>query len=532
MRGKPIYQPLRAPRNPGETLIAPPLAALPQLLESNRLSFDSAGADVAGYSLPALRKAAQSEVIQLAVDYTTSYRDIQFDDDSRRQAPLVLSGHQPQLFHPGVWFKNFALATCWNLPAVALNIIIDNDICLRPSIRVPRGSVENPQIEVFSYDSSVTGLPFEERRVRDEQVFCSFGERVTEAIQPLVPEPLLRKLWPLARKRFKETDNLGLCVSQARHKMEEQWNLNTLELPLSKICQTPAFRVFTIHLLSHCERLRADYNGALAEYRRVNRIRSRSHPVPELIAEDGYFETPFWIWTNDQPVRRRLFARLDGTGLRVTDRNGIVEEIAAASADVSSPVERLAELEVKRGIKIRPRALTTTMFGRFVLSDMFFHGIGGAKYDQLTDEIIRRFFSCEPPAFLTITATVHLPLELPSITEEDVRTAAQNVRESKYHPEKFIDNAENSNEVAALLQEKKYWVGQSLPRGQRGSRHRAIERINGSLRRMISDRREKLIKTHDELRETLRRKSILASREFSFCLFPKKSFEELLLELS
>ena len=45
---------------------------------------------------------------------------------------------------------------------------------------------------------------------------------------------------------------------------------------------------------------------------------------------------------------------------------------------------RLAELS-SRGIKLRTRALTTTLFARLVLSDMFLHGIGGAKYDQVTD---------------------------------------------------------------------------------------------------------------------------------------------------
>ena len=50
-----------------------------------------------------------------------------------------------------------------------------------------------------------------------------------------------------------------------------------------------------------------------------------------------------------------------------------------------------------RGVRLRTRALTTTMFARYLLGDLFIHGIGGAKYDELGDEIARGFFGIEPP---------------------------------------------------------------------------------------------------------------------------------------
>ena len=59
------------------------------------------------------------------------------------------------------------------------------------------------------------------------------------------------------------------------------------------------------------------------------------------------------------------------------------------------------------------RGPMTTMYLRFYLSDLFIHGIGGAKYDELTDEIIRRFFGIEPPRYLTATATIRLPIDRP-----------------------------------------------------------------------------------------------------------------------
>ena len=41
---------------------------------------------------------------------------------------LLLAGHQPELFHPGVWVKNFALnGLARRHGATPLNLVVDND---------------------------------------------------------------------------------------------------------------------------------------------------------------------------------------------------------------------------------------------------------------------------------------------------------------------------------------------------------------------------------------------------------------------
>ena len=60
------------------------------------------------------------------------------------------------------------------------------------------------------------------------------------------------------------------------------------------------------------------------------------------------------------------------------------------------------------------------MYSRMFFSDLFIHGIGGAKYDLITDEIIREFFGVEPPGYATISATLHLPYKPFDVSQEDV----------------------------------------------------------------------------------------------------------------
>ena len=68
--------------------------------------------------------------------------------------------------------------------------------------------------------------------------------------------------------------------------------------------------------------LRETYNAAVLEYRRVNHVRSTSHPVPELAAEGEWLEAPLWIWRQEDPRRRRLFVCRQGDRLVLSDRAG------------------------------------------------------------------------------------------------------------------------------------------------------------------------------------------------------------------
>jgi hypothetical protein len=44
-----------------------------------------------------------------------------------------------------------------------------------------------------------------------------------------------------------------------------------------------------------------------------------------------------------------------------------------------------------------------------LVADQFVHGIGGARYDQITDAIIARHFGIDPPRFSVTTATLYSP---------------------------------------------------------------------------------------------------------------------------
>jgi hypothetical protein len=537
MAVSPTHRRLRAPRRDGEALIDPPLVEMPSALAQNRESRSCFDHDVQGRSIRELSQAARRELLDLGRQYTGEYRDVDnptVDATEVVSRPLILSGHQPELFHAGVWFKNFALSSLARAcGATAINLLIDNDVCRAPAIRVPAGSAQRPRLESVPIDGANALLPYEERGIVDRDLFHSFAQRVERTIAPFVARPLVSEIWPDACSSAERTGNLGRSLSAARHRLEGRWGLTTLEAPLGAVCDLPAFRWFAAHLLGQLPRFHEVYNASLAEHRAAARIRSRTHPVPELATDGEWLEAPFWIWSADDPRRRRLFARHTGQGVEIVDRGG-VRHVLPLSIDRSADaaVERLAQLAAG-GLKLRPRALITTMYARLALSDYFLHGIGGAKYDELTDRIIARFFACQPPAYGVATATLLLPIDRPAVTGEEFCRTDRELRDMHFNPDRHLDNGAACDEtVAALVREKHNWIAAELPKGERRGRHRTIEELNRRLETYVADERERLRVERVRLAEQLRIARLLGSREFSFCLFPAETLPRMLLELS
>ncbi len=100
---------------------------------------------------------------------------------------MILAGHQPELVHPGVWFKNFVLSSLAQRTAAhAVNLLIDNDAVRSTSIRSPAGSVRDPVTAFVPLDDSSAPIPFEERRILNASVFESFGKRTADLVRPLI----------------------------------------------------------------------------------------------------------------------------------------------------------------------------------------------------------------------------------------------------------------------------------------------------------------------------------------------------------
>jgi hypothetical protein len=521
---------LNAPRENGATLVEPPLRLAGEIAATNQRQLCTAGYDVQGRTLCQLAADARRELIAAALRYTRNYRDVDVPCSAKW---AFLAGHQPEMFHPGVWFKNFALSRLANEhQAVAVNLQIDSDALKAAALRIPAGSLDQPRIESVSFDRATSDVPFEQRRILDRPRFESFEKRALAQLRTFVPDPLLAKYWPMVVARSHETDNLGACIAQARHQMEAAWGLQTLEVPQSQVCDLPAMRWFIAHLLAHLPRFWDSYNSALQEYRYEHKVRSAAHPVPELAAIDQGLEAPLWIWTDADPRRRRLFVAQQSDELILSDRAGFEARLSiTADGLAATAVEQLAKLSAQ-GVRLRTKALITTLGARLLLGDLFIHGIGGAKYDQLTDRIIEKFFGIEPPGFLVASGTLRLPMASGSSSSE-LRAVRQKLRELEFHPEQFLADGTGASiadqpEVKSQIAEKLRWI--ATPPSELNARQRchAIRHANQALQSSVAGLRTNWNAELARLSQRERGEAVLNSREYGFSIFPESILTDFL----
>ena len=530
------YRPLRAPQGDRTVLLHPPPVLIPAVVQRN-IAGKAESAPAAGMPFDGewLREA-RGEFVRAALAWTGRYTDIGWADHLSEQAacgraPLLLAGHQTEMFHPGVWFKNAVLAAAArSVGGLGINILIDGDSPKTTAVRVPTGVDGRPVVLSVFPDRSASGLPYEEQFVRDWECFQGFADRVHELIAPLVPATMVRDYWTLVRSRAAENRHLPWSLAQARHMLEGEWGWRTLEVPQSVVCDLPGFAAFAVFLWSRAETFSCIHNRVLAQYRRIHRIRTDARPMPDLKRHDDWWEAPFWIWSADEPKRRRIQIRRAGRCIQISD--GVSTLGYLREDDFAGAAAWWGDLR-RKGFKIRGRALITTMWARMVLGDMFFHGIGGAKYDQVTDAVMYEFFGFRPPEFGIASATVRLPVaadRLASVPPADPRELRQKMRQMIYHPERFLrpddfSDAERER-VSAIIAEKRRWVQTPKTPNNAAERHRAITEANRKLGELLAREREHLMQEIAAAEERARDAAILSSREFAFCLYPESYLRE------
>jgi hypothetical protein len=530
------YARYRAPAESGQKLVAPPWAELPDLARANEAWRASADLGIAGQSLAEFGLAARRELLDRAHKYVAGYHPAAatMHSPGALERPLIFTGHQPEMVHPGVWVKNFAAgALARSLGGAAVNLIIDADDCRSTAIRIPAGTVDEPHFAAVEFDGPAQKQPWEERGVVAPSVWQSFADLVKSETSSLLAERLLDQWWPTAQERYAATGRIGASLAQARHLLEHQWGQQSLELPQSDMCRTDAFRSFACHLMGQLPRFVDAYNGALADYRRAHKIRNHAHPVSNLERRGPWLQAPFWAWSAAEPVRRAVFVRRDESRLLLSDLESFERALSIDdSGDYADAIAELGRWEAE-GFKLRSRALITTMFVRLAIADLFIHGIGGAKYDEATDAICERFFGVAPPPCAAISGTLRLPIAHATGASGEGARLRQLLRNLEFHPEKFVgSDGRATNAVAALISEKHRWVNLEKTPTNAAQRHEAIVNANRLLQPYVAGQRSQLEAELARAAVRSRASRVLDSREYAFCLFPRDLLRHFMLDFS
>ncbi len=510
----------QTPRGDGQRLIDPTASSWLEVATQNRAALAVQEYDVQGQSLADLATQARHQLWQAAYDATLAYRCVAdaLTPGTASDPYFLIAGHQPEIFHPGVWLKNALLsqtAAAHPRELIAINLVIDSDLVKSTSLRVPSGTPERPRWAHIAFDRGTDQVPWEARPVADFETLASWPARMLAAALPPARDGVYRDYWPLLLERARATNNLGLALSQARHQLQADWGWQTLELPISRAAELPAVRRLLAHLLAHLPRLTTAYNGAINDYRAEHGVTSSAHPAPLLEERNGWIEAPFWFYDETNPRRRRVWARCDAEQLLLSDlAQTTVRLPLCPEQPLDAAVAAWDEFN-KCGIKLRTKALITTLVARVLLGDLFMHGIGGAKYDAVTDRICEEFFGLPAPRYAVVSGTLRWPRAESQETLPSRGELLTELRRATFNPERLLP-AQVDAATQALIDEKRTWLATPQTPANAHARHQGITRANMALVPLVAEHRAALQRQLEQLARTERGKRIMTSRELPF----------------
>ncbi|MDZ4179897.1 MAG: hypothetical protein U1E29_11815, partial [Coriobacteriia bacterium] len=224
---------------------------------------------VAGIPLVDIRQNARAEVLAAATAFTERI-GVALPAPADADAPsrlLAVTGHQPALFHPGVWVKNFLIDRfARESGATALNLVVDSDSFDTVSLSSPCVTERSIVRCTAKLASGSHGLCFAWSPPPTSAQIDSFAEEA-HAFLGTLPRSDARhnfERYVAQLRQANDAVNLGEFLTFARRRYEAEAETAYLELPVSHLTQSDSFARFAAGIISEISRFAHVHNEALA----------------------------------------------------------------------------------------------------------------------------------------------------------------------------------------------------------------------------------------------------------------------------
>jgi len=383
------YPQWKAPSEDGQVLIWPEPRRVIEDTRRNYQLLKGAGALFQGVAMSELRRHQR-----------------QWLGHNQADRPIIATGHQAELYHPGVWVKNVLIQMAADqLQGDAVHVAVDTDEPKHLNVRWPGGNeplTDDPGLPTAAWSGLLDGPTPAHLKHLEEHLRRSAGAWPFESSM---------QIWPFLssmRRLALEPAKLSAALTNAMHQLDWDLGLKHHALVASPVWQSPSYLVFAHHIMARAQAFAADYNAALGAFRSAYRIDNPGRPMPDLKQQDNRCESPFWV--DDLELGRRRRAMLHQQQDRwVLPCGGDGFAFDPHKEGWMAAEELAAWLRTHR-LRLSPRALMLTTFMRLLVVDQFIHGIGGGRYDQVANDLMARHFGIMPPTFAVTTATLYFPL--------------------------------------------------------------------------------------------------------------------------
>ena len=404
-------------------------------------------------------------------DFSPIHEQVRFREEMSLStaAPIVMSGHQPGFFHPGVLAKTIATAAdAERAGAQPVWLVVDQDEHRPEVIRYPLTDGDRLTEAVFSLDA--------DRRPDDG---TAVGRRPPITVADDGPA-LLSEVADAVRAHADAPSASTQFARAASDLVRDRLGIEMKLIDATNIAETTLFRSWVDTMESDPGKLSETYNAAAKAHANAG--------VRPLIArpDANRFEAPLWVASPNEP-RRPWFLNGDRTDLA-------------------------------------PRALLMTALVRAAGCDLFIHGTGGGAYDRVMEAWMAAWMPntrLAPQA--VVSATVRLSFDVPISTKQDLRHAEWLAHAATHNPGLIGDETADRT--------KRDLVGQIRSARERSENadpaYLELHRFLESWRSENADRLAGLRADIDHARVGAENAAVAHKRDWPFPLYPREDLERL-----
>jgi len=494
-------------------VLSPNGSALAKAFVSARRHLGDMTFAVGGMTGAALRRRARAEVAEVA-------EWAEWTEWTKNPGPAswIVTGHQAEMIHAGVWFKDAAAAALAEaVGGSALHVVADLD--------------ERPGgwLAVASFDADGrlgwTAAPYTDRPgphcgAHRPPPSAAMFEALADTLAGAAGAGDALGSWlTAAREARPHARTLAEWLTVGRAAIDESVGIRVSNVQLSQLVRRSAWMHFAADLALRFEQMHALHAEVLTAYRAAHGITDRHRPVNDLGDWAGALELPLWVYRKTGR-RQAVYARRRRGGVELLTAGGAIGHL---DGQAEAAATQLAEL-ASGGTILAPRALTLTLFLRTFVADLFVHGTGGALYDRLGDTLTERWFNWRPPPFVTATATLRLYLERFDVTAADLAAARWNVHHARHNPHLYVPADKLTGPVAAMVQDRAAVLAEiaDAPRfsEDRAAAFTRLHKINDRLGQRLPEVEAQTQAALRQIGERLAHNAIADSREAFVALMP------------
>lgn len=394
-------------------------------------------------------------------------------------APVVMTGHQPEFWRPGVAAKFIACDEASKaLGAAPAWVCVDHDEGDPLTVKLPaRGADERGVERALEQDARFGPSPLDIPMASapaspvDPGLWSAKGEaaqRIARALAKSANEAsLARQVWTAATALLEDSTGIRHAPTVFG----------------SEVCRSSLFASLWSRMAESALACAEAYNAAVASTPGLR--------MAPLAIDDGRVELPLW--------------RLSSPGAPPEASPGAREPRRRVFADEASGLDPRV---------LAPKALMLTALLRLGGCELFIHGTGGGVYDLAAEKWVRAWLGRELAPMAVVTATMRLDLGAAGMRDADAVRAIW-MGQSAWHNPGLVGDKAGASEKSRLVE------GVVEARASGGDARSAYTHLHEFLKEFRERHKDALAGVNHDMRRgysALEESRVLNSREWAFPL--------------